>query len=78
MHTQSCENSIAALKRVRNGCSGQLDDGALAELDEAIKNLEMALVLRRDAEEVERLKLRAWQALAAFVSIATNIRKWLE
>ncbi|MDB5858841.1 MAG: hypothetical protein JWQ76_2530 [Ramlibacter sp.] len=74
---QSCENSIAALRRARDCFSGQLDSGALAELDEAIKNLEMALDRRHNAEEVERLKLRTLQALAALVSIATNVRDWL-
>jgi len=77
MRMQSCEKSVSALWKVRDACSSQLDSGALAELDEAIKNLEMALDLRDNAEEVERLKLRSLQALAALVSIATNIREWL-
>ncbi len=77
MHMQSCEKGVAALKRVRDKCSSQLDDGALTELDDAISSLELALDHRQNVEEVERLKLRALQAIAAFVSITTNVRDWM-
>lgn len=78
MRMQTCEKSVAALKRVRDACCGQLDVGALAELDEVIQNLQLMEESCQNAEEVERLKLRTLQALAAFVTIATNIREWLQ
>ena len=77
MDKQSCENHITVLKRVRDVCSSQLDIGALTELDGVIAGLEWALDHRHSAEEVERLKLRALQAIAAVVSIVTNVRHWM-
>jgi hypothetical protein len=78
MRMQSCEESMKALKEARHACSGQLDDGALCELDRAINSLETALEHGRSVEDVERLKLRALQALAALVSIATNVSEWMK
>ena len=77
MDKQSCENHIEVLKRVRDVCSSQLDIGALTELDGVIASLESALDHRHSAEEVEKLKLRALQAIAAVVSIVTNVRHWM-
>lgn len=77
MDKQSCENHIKALKRVRDVCSSQLDIGALTELDGVIAGLESALGHRLSVEEVEKLKLRALQAIAAVVSIVTNVRHWM-
>ena len=77
MDKQSCENHITVLKRVRDVCSSQLDIGVLTELDGVIAGLESALDHRYSAEEVEKLKLRALQAIAAVVSIMTNVRHWM-
>lgn len=78
MDKQSCENSIKALKEVRGVCSSQLDVGALDKLDGAIADLEQALENHYSAEEVKRLRLRALQAIAAFVSIVTNVGDWMK
>ncbi|MBA3774620.1 MAG: hypothetical protein H0X13_19650 [Ramlibacter sp.] len=78
MRMQSCEEGIGVLKKARDACSSQLDRGALAELDRAISGLEMALEHSQTVEEAERLKLRILQAIAAFVSIATNLGDWLK
>ena len=77
MDKQSCKNHITVLKRVRDVCSSQLDIGVLTELDGVIAGLELALDHRHSAEEVEKLKLRALQAIAAVVSIVTNVRHWM-
>ena len=77
MDKQSCENHIKALKRVRDVCSSQLDIGALTELNCAIALLEELQDHSQGTTEAEMLKLRALQAIAALVSIATNFRDWL-
>lgn len=77
MDKQSCENHIKVLKRVRDVCSSQLDIGVLTKLDGVIESLELASDHRHSAEEVEKLKLRALQVIAAIVSIVTNVRDWM-
>ncbi len=77
MDKQSCDDHIKGLKKVRDVCSSQLDIGALTEMDDAIAALEKLRDHRHSAAEAETLKLRVLQAIAAFVSIATNIRHWL-
>lgn len=77
MDKQSWENHIKNLKQVRDVCSSQLDIGALIALDGVIAELEAFHEYHHSAEEAEMLKLRVFQALAAFVSIATNFRDWL-
>lgn len=78
MRMRSCEEGIRVLKEARDACSSQLDSGALTELDDAISGLELALEHRLTVEEAERLKLRVLQAIAAFVSIATNLGDWMK
>jgi hypothetical protein len=77
MRMQSCEQCVEALKNARNACNSQLDGGALKELDRAIKILNEELERGGSEEEVERLKLRALQAMAALISILTNVRDWM-
>lgn len=77
MDKQSWEDHIKGLKKARDVCSSQLDIGALTELDDAIAALEELRDHCHSAAEAETLKVRALQAIAAFVSIATNIRHWL-
>lgn len=78
MNTQSYENHIEILKKVRGVCSSQLDDGVSKELDDVIKSLEEAKNHNPDAEAVARLKLRVFQLIAAIVSILTNIDDWMK
>lgn len=77
MDKQSCDDHIKGLKKVRDVCSSQLDIGALTEMDGAIAAFEELRDHRHSVAEAETLKVRALQAIAAFVSIATNIRDWL-
>ena len=77
MRMQSCEEGIEVLKKARNACSSQLDDGALTELDSAISGLETALEHCEAAEDAARLNFRTLQAIAVFVSISTNVRDWM-
>lgn len=78
VNTQSCENHIAVLKKVRGVCSGQLDDGVSKELDDVIKSLEEVKNRRPDAEAVEKLRMRVLQVIAIVVSIVTNIDDWMK
>lgn len=77
MDTQTLTNVINGLKKSRDVCSSQLDIGALKELDGAIALLEELLDHPQNTVEAATLKLRVLQAVAAFVSIATNLRDWL-
>ena len=77
MDTQTLTNVINDLTRVRDVCSSQLDIGALKELDGAIALLEELRDQPQNTVEAATLKLRVLQAVAAVVSITTNVRDWL-
>lgn len=77
MDKQILENHINGLKKARDACRSQLDIGAMKELDDAISTLEKLLDHPQSAADVATRKLRIFQAIAAFVSITTNIRDWL-
>lgn len=77
MDTQTLKNVINGLKKARDACSSQLDIGALTELDGAIASLEELHDRPQSTAEAQALTLRVFQAIAAFVSITTNIRDWL-
>lgn len=77
MDTHTLKNVINGLKRARDACSSQLDIGVLTELNGAIALLEELQDHQQNTKAAETLKLRALQALAAVVSIATNLRDWL-
>jgi hypothetical protein len=78
MNKQSCENSIVVLKKVRDVCSSQLDDGVLSELDRVIKELEEARHCGWNAVEASRLALQALQMISVVVRILTNIDDWMK
>ena len=77
MDQQTLKNVITGLKKTRDVCSSQLDIGALKELNGAIVLLEKLYGHPQNTTEAETLKVRALQAVAAVVSIATNLRDWL-
>ena len=77
MDAQTLTNVINGLTRVRDVCSSQLDIGALKELDGAIALLEELRDQPQNTVEAATLKLRVLQAVAAIVSITTNVRNWL-
>ena len=77
MDTQTLKNVINGLNKARDVCSSQLDIGALTELDGVIASLEKLHDHPKSLAEAETLKLRVLQAIAAFVSITTNLRDWL-
>jgi len=77
MDTQTLKNVINGLKKARDACSSQLDIGALNELDGAIALLEELQDHPQNTPDAETRKVRVLQAIAAFVSITTNIRDWL-
>lgn len=77
MDQQTLKNVINGLEKARDVCSSQLDIGALKELDGAIVLLKKLYDHPQNTAEAETLKVRALQAVAAVVSIATNLRDWL-
>jgi hypothetical protein len=77
MDLQFLEDRINGLKKARDVCSSQLDIGALKELDDAIALLEELSDHPQNTAEAATRKLRVLQAMAAFVSIVTNLRDWL-
>lgn len=77
MDKQILKNHINGLKKARDACRSQLDTGAMTELDGAISTLEQLHDHPQGAVDAETLKLRVLQAIAAFVTIMTNIRDWL-
>ena len=77
MDQHTLNDRINGLKKARDVCSSQLDIGALTELDGAIAALEELQDHHQRTAEAEQLVLRALQAIAAVVSITTNIRDWL-
>ena len=77
MDLQFLEDRINGLKKARDVCSSQLDIGALKELDRAIAGLKQLRDEPQNTAEAEGLKLRVLQAVAAIVSITTNVRDWL-
>lgn len=77
MDLQFFEDRINGLKKARDVCSSQLDIGALKELDDAIALLEELCDHPQNTAEAETRKLRVLRAMAAFVSIVTNLRDWL-
>lgn len=77
MDAQTLKNVINGLKKARDVCSSQLDIGALTELDGAIASLEELHDHPQSTAEAHALKLRVLQAIAAVVSITTNLRDWL-
>lgn len=75
---QTLKNAINGLKKTRDVCSSQLDIGALTELDGVIASLEKLHDHPQYTAEAEAQKLRVLKAIAAFVSIAANLRDWLK
>lgn len=78
MNKQSCENNIEVLKKVRDACSSQLDDGVLSDLNRVIAELEKVRDGDLSAVEASRLALRVLQMFAVLVHLVTNIRDWMK
>lgn len=77
MDLQTLEDRINGLRKARDVCSSQLDIGALRELDGAIALLEELRVHPKSTAEAVTLAIRVLQAIAAIVSITTNLRDFL-
>lgn len=77
MDTQTLKNTIKGLKEARDACSSQLDIGALTELNGAIAKLEELQDHQQNTDKAQTFQIRGLQALAAVVSILTNLRDWM-
>lgn len=78
MNKQSCENNIKVLKKVRDACNSQLDDGVLSDLDRVINELEKVRDGGLSAAEANKLALRVLQVIAVVVHLVTNLRDWMK
>ena len=78
MNKQSCENNIKVLKKVRDTCNSQLDDGVLSDLNRVISELEKVRDGGLSATEADKLALRVLQVIAVVVHLVTNLRDWMK
>lgn len=78
MNTQTCENSIVVLMKVRDECKSQLDDGVLSDLDRVIAELQQHRDGGLSAAEASKLAMRVLQVFAVVVHIVSNVRDWLK
>ena len=77
MDKQTLKIHIKNLKQVRDVLSSRLDIRVMTKLDGAIAALEECQDHHHSAQGAAKLTARTLQAIAAFVSITTNIRDWL-
>ncbi|RYF51322.1 MAG: hypothetical protein EOO38_03495 [Cytophagaceae bacterium] len=78
MNTQTCENSIVVLKKVRDECKSQLDDGVLSDLDRVIAELEKQRNGGMSALEASVLSVRVLRFIADLVRLVTSFDDWLK
>lgn len=78
MNKQSCEFNIKVLKKVRDTCKSQLDDGVLSDLDRVISDLEKDRDGGLSAAEASKLAMRILQMIAVVVRLVTNISDWMK
>lgn len=78
MNTQTCENSIVVLKKVRDECKSQLDDGVLSDLDRVIAELEKQRNGGMSALEASVLSVRVLRFIADLVRLLTSFDDWLK
>jgi hypothetical protein len=78
METHSLENSISALKKVRDAYSSQFDTSVLAELDLVIEDLERVRNRQISGEKWKELSLRSLQMIATILRLISDVRDWMK
>ena len=78
METQSLENCICILKKLRDAHSSQLDTSVLGEMNQVISELEMVRENRKSMVELGQLSSRALQIIAIIVSLVSNLKDWMK
>jgi hypothetical protein len=78
MEPHSLENSIRALKKVRDAYSSQFDTSVVAELDLVIEDLERSCKQRISGEKWKELSMRSLQMIATVVRLISDVQDWMK
>lgn len=78
METHSLENSISALKKVRDVYSSQFDTSVLAELDLVIEDLERVHNQQISGEKWKDLSMRSLQMIATILRLISDVQDWMK
>lgn len=78
METHSLENSISALKKVRDAYSSQFDTSVLAELNLVIEDLERVRDQQISGEKWKELSMRSLQMIATILRLISDIQDWMK
>lgn len=78
METHSLENSISALKKVRDVYSSQFDTSVMAELDLVIEDLERVRNQQISGEKWKELSMRSLQMIATILRLISDVRDWMK
>lgn len=78
METHSLENSISALKKVRDAYSSQFDTSVMAELNLVIEDLERVRNQQVSGEKWKELSMRSLQMIATILRLISDVRDWMK
>ena len=78
METHSLENSISALKKVRDAYSSQFDTSVMAELDLVIEDLERVRDQQISGEKWKELSMRSLQMIATILRLISDVQDWMK
>ena len=78
METHSLENSISALKKVRDAYSSQFDTSVMAELNLVIEDLERVHNQQISGEKWKELSMRSLQMIATILRLISDVRDWMK
>lgn len=78
METHSLENSIRALKKVRDAYSSQFDTSVMAELDLVVKDLERVRDQQISGEKWKELSMRSLQMIATILRLISDVQDWMK
>lgn len=78
METHSLENSIRALKKVRDVYSSQFDTSVMAELNLVIEDLEKARNQQIGGERWKVLSMRSLQMIATILRLISDVQDWMK
>lgn len=74
MQQHSVKNCIRTLQKLRDVYNSQLDTSVLTELNAVISDLQQVADLKESEVQLGNLGLRAIQAIAAVISLVSNLK----
>jgi hypothetical protein len=74
MKQHSVKNCIRTLEKLRDVYNSQLDTSVLVELNAVISDLQQVADLKESEVQLGNLGLRAIQAIAAVISLVSNLK----